>query len=110
MLRLLVNDTKIAPHPVYEEPDEAFSLSLSLTHSRQHILLYGESQSTKFVMTAPAANPAGGFYFRLPAVPSIVRLLSGRSPANVGHLSRQYLWPSDLAGQYAAFFNIKAHC
>ena len=44
---------------VYEEPDEAFSLALSKTHNQQHILLYGESHSTKYVSALPAATPTG---------------------------------------------------
>ena len=54
-----VNDTEAAPEMVYEEPDEAFSLAVSKTHNQQHILLYGESHSTKYVSALPAATPTG---------------------------------------------------
>ena len=57
--RALVNDAEAAPELVYHEPDEAFFLSLSLTHSRQHILLHGESHATHFIHTLSAANPTG---------------------------------------------------
>ena len=55
---MLVNDTEAAPELVYHEPDEAFFLSLSLTHNRQHILLHGESHATHYVSTLSAANPS----------------------------------------------------
>lgn len=56
---MLVNDTEAAPELVYLEPDEAFFLSLSLTHNRQHILLHGESHATYYTSTLSATNPTG---------------------------------------------------
>ena len=57
--RASANDTAAPPQLLYEEPDEAFSLSLSQTHNQQHILLYGESMTTKYVMSLSAAQPEG---------------------------------------------------
>ena len=60
---MLVNNTEAAPELVYHEPDEAFFLSLSLTHNRQHILLHGESHATHYVATLSAGNPTGELQF-----------------------------------------------
>ena len=61
--RASTNDTSASPELLYEEPDEAFSLSLSQTHSQQHILLYGESMTTKYAMSLSSAQPEGNLYF-----------------------------------------------
>ena len=57
--RVSTNDTAAPAQLLHEEPDEAFSLSLSQTHNQQHLLLYGESMTTKYLMTLSAAHPEG---------------------------------------------------
>lgn len=57
--RASANDTAAPPQLLYEEPDEAFSLSLSQTHNRQHLLLYGESMTTTYALSLSAAQPEG---------------------------------------------------
>ena len=77
--RMLVNDTEAAPELVYHEPDEAFFLSLSLTHSRQHILLHGESHATHYISTLSAANPTSKLQMLVAvawARPSVTSVLS----------------------------------
>ena len=78
--RASANDTAAPPLLLHEEPDEAFSLSLTQTHSQQHILLYGESMTTKYVMSLSAAHPEGdlstGRFPRPPTCPQPVSLLA----------------------------------
>ena len=57
--RAFANDTAAPPKLLYEERDEAFSLSLSQTHNQQHVLLYGESMTTTYAMSLSAAQPEG---------------------------------------------------
>jgi len=87
--RVLVNDTSVPPEMVHEEPDEAFSLSLSQTHNRQHLLLYGESQSTKYLLSIPAASPRGESSLRCKSTALRV-LFSEGALTTTGMLHRGY--------------------
>ena len=57
--RVVVNDTDAPAHLLYEEPDEAFSLSLSQTHNQQQTLLYGESMATRYALSLSAKRSEG---------------------------------------------------
>ena len=72
--RGFADDTAAPPQLLYEEPDEAFSLNLGQTHNQQHILLYGESMTTKYAMSLSAAQPEGNLSFSASSFPSHMRI------------------------------------
>lgn len=44
---------------IYTEPDEAFHLKLTHTRRRKHLLVYGISETTKYLLYLPALEPKG---------------------------------------------------